>query len=65
MTTDPYLYETIRRALGVANSGPFTLVPAPTNVVSLKTSKAWYPPDSLARTLQDIDDAFAPRRTDG
>jgi hypothetical protein len=55
MTDDPVLKDAIRRALGVANSGLITLVPKPTNITDLRTGKAWYPPGSLARSLQKDD----------
>jgi hypothetical protein len=55
MTTDPYLSETIRRALMGQRSGPITLVPAPTNVTDLRTRKPYYPPGCLARSLQNDD----------
>lgn len=62
--TDPYMYETIRRAVMGPDAGPITLVPAPTNVVDMH-GKPFHPPGSLARTLSVIDDAFPPVPSDG
>jgi hypothetical protein len=60
MTKDPVLLEAIRRAVMGPQSGPITLVATPTNVTDLRTRKPYYPPGSLARSLQN-DEAFAPK----
>jgi hypothetical protein len=62
------MYDAIRRAIMGPQSEPLSLAPAPTNVVDLRTRKPHYPPNSLARALANIDEAFASSRripTDG
>jgi hypothetical protein len=51
---DPNMYSAIRRAIMGPQPEPLTIVPAPTNVVDLRTRKPHYPPNSLARALTTI-----------
>lgn len=64
MTDNPEFYDAMRFAALGAQSGMIRLTPKPTNVTDLRTGRAWYPPGSLARALQDSADAFSPPSAD-
>jgi hypothetical protein len=63
--TDPLMYDAIRRAIMGPQSEMPVCEPAPTNVIDLRTGKPRYVPNELARTLQNISDAFKGARDDG
>jgi hypothetical protein len=63
--TDPNMYESIRAAIMGPQSEPLVFTPAPSNVTDMRTRKPYYAPNSLARTLANISDAFRPVRSDG